>query len=236
LEAKRYNDIIKKKSETEMAAPFKIKDCAIISRMAGVDSALSIRELRERLVVCPIECLSHHYCDTVIRPSFDNPEFRNDFSIWCSHCLGDRKLAEQLGILNPYDFDGFEELRNRIIEILDERLSELQYIPSVTMCEQFMFMQSVTVVFDSGKEITSPKELIQHIPIMSDSSIYYHFVEAHKRTPEGGDDFTVFLRDYNHGYEEMIQAFAKIDFYFLNLQELKRALIEAIDTVHRGSV
>lgn len=208
---------------------FSIKDCALISRMAGVDSALSIRELRERVRVCPIECLYHHYCETVIRPSFDNPEFRNDFSIWCSHHMGDRKLAEQLGILNPYDFNSLEELRLKVMEVLDDRMSEMYHIPTVPLSEEFQFMRSVTVVFDTGKEICSPEGLVTHIPQMSLSSIYYHFVEAHRRTPGNTDDFTVYLSDYNDTYQKLIQAFDNIDFYFLTLSELKSALIAAVD-------
>lgn len=213
-------------------APFKIKDCALITRMAGLDSALSIRELRERIAISPIECLYHHYCETVIRPSFDNPEFRNDFSIWCSQSLGDRKLAEQLGIINPYTFGSLEDVRARVIEVIDERISELYYIPSAAFGEEFQFMRAATVVFDTGKDIASPEKLITHIPLMSDSSLYYHFIEAHRRTPGNTDDFTVHLRDFNHKYEALIEAFARIDFYFLNLQELRRALVEAIESVY----
>ncbi len=209
---------------------FRIKDCTLITRMAGLDSALNIRELRERIAVCPIECLYHHFCETVIRPTFDNPEFRNDFSIWCLLTLSDRKLAEQLGILNPYDFANLDELRAKIVEVLDERLSELAFIPSANLGDEFQFMQAVTVVFDTGKEITSPQELVAHIPLMSESSLYYHFVEAHRRTEGSTDDFTVYLQDFDGEFKELIQAFARIDFYFLNLHELRLALKEAIES------
>jgi len=215
---------------------FRIKDCTLITRMAGLDSALNIRELRERIAVCPIECLYHHFCETVIRPTFDNPEFRNDFSIWATLNLGDRKLAEQLGILNPYDFSGLEELRAKIIEVLDERLSELTFLPSAKLGDEFHFMQAVTVVFDTGKEINSPQELIGHIPLMSESSLYYHFVEAHRRTLGSTDDFTVYLQDFDGEYKNLIQAFGKIDFYFLNLHELRLALKEAIEATMGSEV
>ena len=212
---------------------FRVKDCAIITRMAGVDSALNIRELRERIASCPIECIFHHYCETVIRPSFDYPEFRNDFSIWSAISLGDRKLAEQLGILNPYVFNSLEDLRGRIIEILDERMSELQYIPSASLGSEFYFMRSVTLVFDTGKEVHSPRNLIDHIPYMSDSSLYYHFVEARRRTPESTDDFTVFFKDFDHEYESIIKALSEIDFYFMTLKELRTTLLGVLESTFR---
>ena len=78
--------------------PFAVKDCALIARMAGIDTALNLRELRERLKIAPVECLFHHFCETQIRPTFDDPEFRNDFAIWTARELHDRVLAERLGI------------------------------------------------------------------------------------------------------------------------------------------
>ncbi|GEM_PF-6331351 len=49
--------------ETQPAAPapFEIKDCALITRMGGVDPAINLRELRERMLQCPESCLYHHF-------------------------------------------------------------------------------------------------------------------------------------------------------------------------------
>ena len=107
---------------------FEIKDCTLITRMAGVDSALNLRELRERITGCPVECLFHHFSETVIRPTFDDAQFRNDFAVWAARHLRHSALAERLGVLNPYSFASFEELRSRTIDILDEHLSESHHM------------------------------------------------------------------------------------------------------------
>jgi len=202
--------------------------------MAGVDSAINLRELRERVAVCPIECLYHHFCETLIRPSFDDPEFRNDFAIWAARHLRDKILAERLGILNPYSFENLEQLRARTLEIIDERLSEVSYIPWVPKGEDFRFMQAVTVVFDTGLELYTPEDLIRHLPNMSRSTIYYHFIEARRRTPSRTDDFTTWLAGLEEAPEELILAISRIDFYFFNLNELREALIEATRGFIRG--
>ena len=88
-------------SEKIERPPFKVQDCAIITRMGGVSSAVNLRELRERIAVCPNETLYHHFCETLVRPTFDDPEFRNDFAVWASRHLRDRVLAERLGIIKP---------------------------------------------------------------------------------------------------------------------------------------
>ena len=68
----------------------------------GGASGLDLRELRERIAVCGENVLFHHFCETTLRGTFDNPDYRNDFAVWSKLYLGDRVLAERLGILDPY--------------------------------------------------------------------------------------------------------------------------------------
>ncbi|MBD3257832.1 hypothetical protein GF377_05315 [candidate division GN15 bacterium] len=208
--------------------PFDVKDCTLITRMAGVDTALNLRELRERLQHCPLESLFHHFCETVIRPTFDDPEFRNDFAIWAARHLQDRALAERLGILNPYEFASFEDLRQTVIDIIDDRLAEVPYVPWVKQGNDFRFMRAVTVIFDTGLQLHTPDDLVKAIPEMSLGSIYYHYVEARRRTDNGDDDFTAWLVGFGDGPSELIAALSSIDFYFMSLYELQDQLEQAV--------
>ncbi|NOY14513.1 MAG: hypothetical protein GXP51_12910 [Deltaproteobacteria bacterium] len=215
-------------SAMERAMPgdaFQVKDCALITRMAGISSVMNLRELHERLTVCPLESLYHHFCETQIRPSFDDPEFRNDFAVWASRSLGDRVLAERFGILNPYTFNNLEELRDRLVEIVAERASELPNSVWHPASEEFRFMQAATVIFETGVELMTLAELQQAIPAMSQSSVYYHFVEARRRTAGGLDDFSSWLAGLAEETTNFVRGLNGIDFYFLNLRELKRELV-----------
>ena len=212
--------------EQENGAPaFKVKDCAVIIRMGGVDPAITLRELRERLCVCTTDVIYHHFCETVMRPTFDDPEFRNDLAVWAAHNLRDRTLAERLGVLNPYACQDFEELRERIVEIIDQRLSEIDHIPSVSLDEAFHFMRSATTIFDTGAALTTPDDFIRHLPLMSRSSIFYHFIDARRRTPDKTDDFTFWLQMMKEPPRDLLFSLSGIDFYYMSLQELKEALI-----------
>jgi len=206
---------------------FTVRDCALITRMAGVDTAINLRELRERLLGAPVECLFHHFCETVIRPTFDDPEFRNDFAVWAARDLQDRVLAERLGIINPYDYTDLEELRQLAIEIIDDRLSEVPYIPWVKMGNDFRFMRAVTVVFDTGLTLDSPEDFVSALSEISLGSIYYHYVEARRRTDNHTDDFTAWLTEFGKTSEGLIEALAGIDFYFISLKDLRTQLVRA---------
>ncbi|MBN1476691.1 hypothetical protein JXA47_08060 [Candidatus Sumerlaeota bacterium] len=209
-----------------MLEPFRIHDCALIVRMGGVPDAMNLRELRDRVVTCPPECLYHHFCETLLRATFDDPEFRNDFAVWASRALHDRALAEQLGVIDPYTFDDREALRAEVLDIIADRLHELPMVPWAKRGEEFNFMRAVTVVFDTGHDITEPSDLPGAIERMTRSSLYYHFVEARRRTDGGTDDFSTWLSAGDGEAKALIQALQSVDFYFLTLGELKTKLIQ----------
>jgi hypothetical protein len=214
--------------------PFTVKDCTLITRMAGVPNAMNLRELQERVRICPLECLFHHFCETVIRPTFDDPEFHNDFAVWAGRQLRDRVLAERLSIINPYKLDSFEQLRDAVMDILEERLSEVHYIQWVPPGHYFQFMQAVTVVFNTGVELKTPADFGAQLKHMSFGSIYYHFVEARRRTDEKRDDFSEWLAGFGEQVRPVLDALAGVEFYYLSLRELKRRLIDVVDSVNSG--
>jgi len=210
---------------------FTVKDCTLITRMAGIGTAMNLRELQERVSIAPVECLFHHFCETVLRPTFDDPEYHNDFAVWAARVLRDRVLAERLAIINPYKEANFEELRRQLIDIFEERLAETPYIPWAPPGHYFQFMRAVTVIFDTGVELHSPQDFVQQVPHMSLSSIYYHFVEARRRRDDGLDDFSGWMNDLNGSAQQLVEALAGVDFYFFSLDELKHSLVEVVNSV-----
>ena len=213
--------------------PFKVKDCALLVRMSGVPPAINLRELRERLAACSEDVLFHHFCEPLLRPAFDHPDYRNDFAVWAKWYLGDRILAERLGILDPFSMGSLEELRAATLDIIDERLSEMVLIPSAAPGDEFYFLEATTVVFDTGERITNPRDLAPAIRKMTNGSVYYHFLEARRRTPAGRDDFSAWLEEEEKKNARYIRALDSIDFYFHSLSNLKEELITALENVER---
>jgi hypothetical protein len=208
--------------------PFEIKDCALLTRMSGLPAAVNLRELRDRIASCHPDVLYHHFCETPLVPSFDYPEYRNDFTVWAKWRLGDEILAERLGMIDPYVFPTMEELRVVTIEIIDDRLSEVTMFPWARPGHEFHFMQAVTIVFDTGEEISHPEDLAAAVGRMTSSSIYFHVLEARRRHPAGSDDFTVWLRGCEGDWSHYIRAVDSIDVTFFTLPELRRRLVEVL--------
>lgn len=207
---------------------FIIQDCTLLSRTSDVSPAINLRELRDRIANCRQQVLYHHFCETPLVPCFDNPDYHNDFAVWALLYLDDKILAEQLGIINPYLYTDLEILRAQVLEVLDQRLSEVYALPTCQSGSEFFFTEAVTVVFDTGLRVTSPAALPEAIGRMTNGSIYYHFLESRRREPAGLDDFSAWLAGFP-GQEAWCSSLQMLDFSFSTLSELREELVQTLE-------
>lgn len=207
--------------------PFEIKDCALAAIAAG-KTAQNLKELREAIAEIDSESIYYHFWGGLLRPRFDEPEFNNDFASWARHSLHDKILAEKLGMINPIEFPNLEDLRNEVIEIIEERLDDTEHIPWSRPDDQFHFIISQIVVFDTNKIIKRPKGLTTSIPTMTPSSVFYHFIDARRRTFGNIDDFRTWLYGFGNSYEDLCNLLGTVDPFFSSLTELRRQLTELV--------
>lgn len=213
----------------------KIMDCALIAIATGT-KAQNLRELRDQMQTIHPGCLYHHFWGTLLNPRFDDPEFQNDFAVWTSRYMNDLKISEKLSMIDPSRFSNIEDLRKNVIDILEERLYESEYVPWVKPGQEFHFIRSQTVIFDTGKNYNDPKELIDVIPGMSLGSIFYHFIDARRRTHDYKNDFSVWLNGYGDKYQGLIAELDNIDPYFTTLNELREDIKFVFDDYFKGGI
>lgn len=60
------------------------------------------------------------------------------------------------------------------------------------------------------------------IPQMSVSSVFYHFIDARRRTQDKVDDFRQWLAFFGETYQPLIDQLTGIDPYFSTLAELRQ--------------
>ena len=208
-----------------MVEPLAITDCAIIPISTG-EKAHNLRELRDRLMsLHDPGIMYYHFWDALLRPRFIDPEYRNDFAAWTYHNLRDRTLAERLSIINPTHYKPMDALRSEIIEIIEERMDEPDYIHRGDADHPFFFVRSQIVVFDTDIRIDTPKELFDIVPKLSPSSFFYHFIDSRRRTVTGENDFSEWLWRFGERYRTFADDIAAIDPYFNNLTELRDELV-----------
>jgi hypothetical protein len=206
-----------------MPEPFILRGCALLAIATG-RRAQTLRELRDHLQSADPACVYYHFWGDMLRPSFDEPEFSNDFASWARHGLHDHRLAERLGVIDPTDFSDLEELRQEVVDVIEERLDEGESVPWARADQQFHFLRSQIVIFNLKTRVRKPNRLADIIPKMSAGSIFYHFIDARRRTDYNLDDFRAWLWGFGDEYRPLIDEIALLDPYFSSIAELRSSL------------
>jgi hypothetical protein len=206
-----------------MGEPFAVKDCALISIATGT-RAQDLREFRDRLAATSLSCIYYHFWGGLLRPYFDEPEYQNDFAAWAWHGLRDSILAERLALVDPTQFDTLEELRQELVDIVEERMDESVLATWIKARTSFHFTHAQIVVFDTNRRLNDPEELTRGIADMTSGSIFYHFIDARGRTIHGKNDFTEWLYQFGSAKDILANRLASVDPYFTTLSELRSEL------------
>ena len=200
--------------------PFRFMDCALTTISLG-RSAHNLRELRDWVAVVPVQSISHHFFETLLRPGFDDPEYRNDFAVWARRQLRDDVVAERLGAIEPLEHETLESVRQVVLDIIEDRLAETLHVPVAAPGQEFYFLRSQQVILDTGEQAATPADLAAQIPTLPTGSIYYHFVEGRKRPPLRIDDFSTWLESWGPSTAQCRACLAKIDYALWSLTELR---------------
>lgn len=210
-------------SESNEVRPFAVKDCALVAIATG-KRAQNLRELKDNIATIHPGSIYYHFWASRLRPRFDDPQYNNDFAVWAHYMLHDDPLAERLAVIDPCLFQDLEALRREIIDVIEERLEEREWVPWVPSDKQFYFVRSQIVVFDTHVLLERPEQLCTVIPTMSVGSVFYHFIDARRREPVAIDDFRAWLMGLDGSYKELIADLAAVEPYFATLVELRQQL------------
>lgn len=202
---------------------FLINDCALISIATG-QKAMTLGELRNNLTLVSLDSIYHHFWGGLLVPRFEEREFNNDFAGWVRHSLRDPVLAERLAAIDPSASGNLEELRHNLLDLIEERFEENENTEWTRGYRQFEFLRSQLVVFDTNRRLEKPEDLAVQIPLLSTSSIYYHFIDARRRLDQGGDDFCHWLTGLGDEHQDLCAQLAAIDPYFSSLSQIRTEL------------
>jgi hypothetical protein len=168
----------------------------------------------------------HHFWERMLRPQFDEPEYNNDFAGWAYHGLHLKALAEQLSIVDPTQSPDLEIIRERLIDIVERRLDESETVPCAASDQQFSFLRSRLVIFDTGERFAHPGELAVAIPRLTTGSVYYHFIDGRWRSGSRCDDLTAWLRHCGREFDGLCDRLAAFDPYFSSLERIRDMLAD----------
>ena len=206
-----------------------IKDCALVAIATG-RRARNLRELRDGILEADPASIYYHFWGGLLRSTFDDPRYHNSFAIWADHALHVRSLAERLTVIDPTEFHDMNDIKKRLVTVIDSELEPDDPGPKAPEDNLFHFIRSQIVVFETSKTLVDPSELPTAVAAMSRTSVFYHFIDARRRTPDSTDDFTCWINDIDRaGYAVLTMRLASIDPFFATLVETREELTRAFE-------
>jgi hypothetical protein len=173
----------------------------------------------------PDGVLEHHMMRCALEDHFELYEFPNDVARWCWDGLGDHVLGEQIGLVDPYKHPSLAAVRATLVNLIEERLWGLERVPWCRPGLELHLVESLLIAYDTGEHIRTPAALAEAIERIPLRSLFYHVHEARRRTAGHSDDFSAWLEQLGE-YGLLVEKLRAVDFYFLNLSQLRQELTE----------
>lgn len=213
-------------------AAFRIRDYTLTSMATGL-AARNVRELRERIASAPEASLFHHFWGRLLRQDGNAGEYGNDLAEWAMNFLHDPVLAERLALVDPLRLPGAEALRERVAEILDQRIEETAgHAPETPPEDAFHFVSDQMVIYDTGPDVEQPEDLPRVVPRISDASLFLHFVHPRGLSvpQEMVDEMSApaWLRQRGPEYEALASQLESIDVFLVDHHDLRERVAEAL--------
>ena len=207
-----------------MSATFEFRQSISLLRSTG-RKARTLRELRDGIAATSDDCIYHHTYQYFEKGMFR--EYTNDFAHWAGESLEEQALAEQLSNIDPYEHSAADELRARLLAVVDDYLREFPEPREARPRDEFYFNEATTFVFPVGILARNLAEFLVGIKYIDDACLYYHFYEA--RTRLGGeDDFSRWI-DQELGKGELAERIRSVDPFMHSVDGIRQIIVDAVE-------
>ena len=205
--------------------PFEFRQCVGIPKFTG-ERARNLMELRDIISVVSDESIFHHTCQYFLGGRI--LDYTNDFAQWAGESLEERALSEQLSNIDPYGFKDISAMRDKLLNVIDDYLSQFPVPREVISGDEFYFSKTITLIFSSGIAAKNLAEFLMGIKYIDAGSIYYHFYEARVRLGGGVDDFSKWI-DEVLGKWELAKKIKTIDLFMHSIEDVRRHIIADVE-------
>src|SRR5215475_9890960 len=133
--------------------PFLFIECSELREILG-EEADDEKRLVELLETVPLDSIYFHTHSYFLRHSYVERVYPNDFAQWVATEVRDLVLGERLAAVDPFAFSNLEALREELISIIDDHLSQTPIVPRVVYGSPFHFSQSRILEVPTAIEVT----------------------------------------------------------------------------------
>ncbi|MBI4051262.1 MAG: hypothetical protein HY400_02030 [Elusimicrobia bacterium] len=211
----------------EVKEPFHFFTRQCLTVMTGV-KAKDLKEFLECLKKVPESVLYQHTHRFLWEHQHLVPEPPNDFAYWVTHMLQDEKLGERLRAIDTVRFSSLNDLRQTIVEAIENHLKKPNNHRQVPEGKEFYFMRSIRFSIPTPYQAGNLVEFADCLRKVSTSSLYLHIFEAKLRPPLGINDFSYWFEN-NLGEKDLAKKVANLDPYLHTLETLREKILSLIE-------
>ena len=212
---------------THAVATFRFIGCSEIQEILG-KQAEDERQLAEMLENVPLDSVYFHTHSNFLRTQFIERIYPNDFAQWVAEQVQDHVLAERLSMVDPFDFQSLEALREEVISLIDDHLSGMLTVPRAGFGTPFYFNRSRILEVSTGIEVRTLLEFRDAMSDVDSSAIYYHVFEAHLRLQRAENDFSAWIRG-SLMLPDLADRMKTVNPYLGSLERLRSSLLTMCD-------
>ncbi len=209
---------------------FQFSSSASLEMLTG-RKAYNLEELLELLRTCRPSSIFYHTFSAFLKLKEADVPYNSDFAIWVAMSLNEKALAEKLMAVDLSDYGTTEELRSRLIELIEAHRSERPAAFQKTAEDPFHLYDITRVVYLTDKfayDLASFRETVAHISMYS---FYLHFIESRLQALEE-NDFSEWI-EHSLGMPELADRIRRVDLNMYTIEGLRSRVLGLIDE-HAG--
>jgi hypothetical protein len=207
--------------------PFWFSECIAMPMPTG-KTAVNLRDLLQTLRDVNESVLSYHLWQSRMSIAHPEVEYPNDFAAWAANALHDNRLAEKLSVIDPFSFENMEQIREALVDLLEEYLWNLPSVPWARPGFEFFFCDASIIVLRSQIVARTLSEFLSGIMNVGQNSIYYHLMDARWRLRSvKTDDFSYWIKE-SYDLPELVSDIHGIDVWFYTLEEIRKTIFRLV--------
>lgn len=209
-----------------MADVFQFSSSASLEMLTG-KKAYNLEELLRLLRTCSPSSVFYHTFSAFLKLKEAEVPYNSDFAIWAATSLNEKALAEKLMAVDFSEYSTTEDLRARLIEIVEAYRSEKPAAFGKTAEDPFYLYDITRVVYLTDKFAYSLDSFRENIERISIYSLYLHFIESRLQKLEDND----FSRWIGEGLRmpDLAERIRRIDLNMYTIEGLRSRILELID-------
>jgi hypothetical protein len=204
--------------------PFQFVAASYLVRIR-TERAWTLAELGSHMRRVPESSIFYHTFQSL--ESHHYSVYSNDFAQWATGSANETLLAEELGAVDLRDFVSVADLRQVLVDVLENYLKQHPQSADRPAFEPFYFSEAVEVTVPLETVATNIQELAEGIKTISLQTLHFHFINSRLRLQLRTNDFSNWI-DVSQGQPKLARRLNRIDFYTNTLEGVRKEILETL--------